>query len=1286
MSEFFIILYRFFRHNRWFFYLFMVVLIGFIVLFASRIRLEEDISGLTHGDAKLSRYEYVIRNFRFADKLVVNFSMTDTVAEADPDKLISAATALRDSLTAKLDSTCIRDIFLEMNDSLFQVTQDIMDKHLPLFLNEADYRTIDSMLLPGRMESILQGNYRMMVSPAGMIMKQWIARDPLGISRLALGKLATLRLDDQFTYYNDCVFSQDKKHLLMFITPAKPATETSSNAKLVSTLQRCIANMRQERPNPVSAEYFGFAATAVGNARQIKIDIFLTLAIALVLIFLLVGWYFRNFLVPLLGFVPAFFGGGLALAVLSVCKGNVSFIALGIGSVILGLIIDYALYLVNHYRRKKSVEQVLADMTHTILMCSLTTIGVFLCLTFLGSSVLHDLGWFASISVFGASICSLVILPQFLGKRMLPGENHRPGINFIDRVAAIDPGEKKWLLVMLAVAGIISIFVTGKVVFEKDLNSLNYMPEPLRNAEKHLELLSGRKFKQVYIVSTGKNPNEALKLNEVARRKLETLKTEGRIHDFSGIGALLLSDSLQRERLNKWHEFWTDERKASFISQLTRDGKKIGFSEGAFSGITSMLAADYTTIPPANQLTLQKALLSDWINETPEMTMVSSIAKVTEDEKPAVYESFLHVPGMVVFDRQHLTTRFVENVRADFELLVTLSMIFVTLLLLISLGRVELALITSLPMFISWLITLGFMGITGIRFNIFNIIISTFIFGLGVDYSILMMRGLLSRYKTGVDDMKTYRVSIILSSATTLIGVGALFFARHPALRSIALISVVGIVSVVIISITVQSFLAKWFLLAPLQRKSYPMTARNILQAVFIAWIPISLFAFILVIYGNLINPLLPLPKQRKQLVFHHFFRFLCDFYIKLNFPRYHAIEGDREEFQRKPAIIICNHQSLIDTPALLRLHPKIVILTSDWVFRNPVFGPVARVAGFIPVSENIDNSLALIKQRVDEGYSILIFPEGHRSSNGQIGRFHRGAFYIAEKLGLDILPLMLHGGGDFLPKGIFWGKPNRLFTQILPRITPDDHSFGTSYSMRSRLIRKYYREKYPEYKTMHNTPGSNAMNLRLNYVFKGPVLEWYLRVKMKLENNFETWCRLVPRQGDILDLGCGYGYISYMLMLTSDQRYITGVDYDLKKITVAVNGYLKNDRITFVHADVAEYQFPAMDAFLLGDILHYLPREKQQQLLARCISNLNTGGIILIREGNADMKTKHKRTKLTEFFSTRIIRFNQSDHGELCFLSEGILRKIAENEGLTFETIGQNQLTSNNFYAMRRP
>jgi SAM-dependent methyltransferase len=66
------------------------------------------------------------------------------------------------------------------------------------------------------------------------------------------------------------------------------------------------------------------------------------------------------------------------------------------------------------------------------------------------------------------------------------------------------------------------------------------------------------------------------------------------------------------------------------------------------------------------------------------------------------------------------------------------------------------------------------------------------------------------------------------------------------------------------------------------------------------------------------------------------------------------------------------------------------------------------------------------------------------------------------------------------------------------------------------------------------------------------------MRVKLGLENNYEKFDKMIPRKANILDLGCGYGFMSYMLHFLSEERTITGVDYDQDKIDTANRASVK--------------------------------------------------------------------------------------------------------------------------------
>jgi 1-acyl-sn-glycerol-3-phosphate acyltransferase len=817
------------------------------------------------------------------------------------------------------------------------------------------------------------------------------------------------------------------------------------------------------------------------------------------------------------------------------------------------------------------------------------------------------------------------------------------------------------------------------------MSSLSFVTPELARAESDLDRISSYRLKNIYLVATGKTEEEALRNLEKRAATVRSLSEQGIVRGVSGAGPLLTSDSLQNLKISRWNLFWTEERKEQVRSDILRVSKKYGFKTAAFDPFFTLLSKKHHTLTISEIERTGQPLTGEWLNVKNGLVMAPVILRAGEKDISRVYRSFPPGPGYVLFDRQSLTTRFIENVRHDFELLVNLSMIFVTLILVVSFGRLGLGLVTALPMFFSWMLTLGFMGMTGIRFNIFNIIISSFVFGLGVDYSILMMRGLQHSLKTGRDELKSYKVSVLLSSATTLFGVGALFFARHPALHSIALISVVGIVSVVILSFVFPPLIFRIAVLSRQEKKKFPVTLR-ILVKTFVTWGNIVMIAIILMILGGMINLLLPIRRKKKEMIFHHLFYRLTGAYIRFTFAFDRKLINEPGEDFSKPAIIISNHQSLIETPAFLRLHPKMIILTAPWVYRSPIFGPIARLANFFNIDHGIDSILAPLKEKMSEGFSILIFPEAHRSEDHHIQRFHRGAFYLAEKLQADILPILVFGTGDFLGKGAFWGRPNSFRMKVLDRVAWNDPDFGQDYQERSKKFRRFYIAQYAKLKAEEGDARYYRRALALNYVLRGPVLEWYMRVKMKLENNYDLYARLMPREGEILDLGCGYGFISYMLMFTSDERRITGVDYDAEKIVTASNGWSKNDRIAFIHADVTEFEITPKSGYVLGDVLHYLDPIQQQALLRKCFSQLLPGGVIMIREANTDLADRHKRSKLTEFLSTNIGFNKTATTGKLLhFSSAADIRAIADEFGLSMEIVDNKKLTSNNLYVLKR-
>ena len=160
-----------------------------------------------------------------------------------------------------------------------------------------------------------------------------------------------------------------------------------------------------------------------------------------------------------------------------------------------------------------------------------------------------------------------------------------------------------------------------------------------------------------------------------------------------------------------------------------------------------------------------------------------------------------------------------------------------------------------------------------------------------------------------------------------------------------------------------------------------------------------------------------------------------------------------------KPAVIISNHQSLIDIMLILSQTTKIAVMVKDYIWKSPIYHTVARKMNFFPLSWDTDEQIALMKRVTGEGYSIFLFPEGTRSPDGEIGSFHRGAFYFAEQLNLPIQPLLIEGLFDYVNKSHFCIMPNdKVVLHVLPEVAPDDPTFGPNYRRRTKAFERYYR------------------------------------------------------------------------------------------------------------------------------------------------------------------------------------------------------------------------------------
>jgi len=210
----------------------------------------------------------------------------------------------------------------------------------------------------------------------------------------------------------------------------------------------------------------------------------------------------------------------------------------------------------------------------------------------------------------------------------------------------------------------------------------------------------------------------------------------------------------------------------------------------------------------------------------------------------------------------------------------------------------------------------------------------------------------------------------------------------------------------------------------------------NILYSIII-W-PVFIFITVfLVVVGALF---LPFGKN-------YYFE-LARIWAKINmilFAVRYEVEGmEKLDIKNKNYVFMGNHQSYVDIFLMLSLiDRKFLFMAKEELFRIPVFGFAIKSLGLIPInrgeSRDALKSLFEAARKIQQGYSVLLFPEGTRSDDGVMLPFKRGAFTLAVRTGQEIAPFLLEGTGESLKKKSFIIRPfKKVKVRFLEPVNPE--------------------------------------------------------------------------------------------------------------------------------------------------------------------------------------------------------------------------------------------------------
>lgn len=789
---FFVKIYRYFNAHKPLLYTLLIISTIVFVVFGCKLRFQEDLSSLLP-KSNSSNAGLVFGNIKVKDKVFIQLT------GESPEILAECVDELMDSVLR--DNTDIANSLYRIDADVMLGALDFAMEHVPSFVDTGAYRLIDSAI--ANAGETMQANHDLIMSDETGVVTQMVATDPLNLRRLLLPDRADAF---GFTIYNDHIFSRDTTVALIFLSPNFQSFNSAAGNRFMHRLEGTVDEFRDAHPN-VEVLMHGAPVRSGGNSKIMKRDIFITMSISLILILLVLCISFKSFRVVWQTVMPVAYGMFFALACMYWLKGEMSLMSMGIGTVVIGVAISYCLHVIIHQNFVCDVEQMLHDESVPVCLGCLTTVGAFLGLLFTKSELLQDFGIFATFALVGSTLFSLIFLPHFL--KNVESDRNAKVFNIVKSVNNYRYDRNPVLISVLAVIILMGFIFSPKVQFDNNLKHIGYESKQLLKSEELYSKLNIDGNIQRYYAVIASDLDEALDANNELSQKLLGLKEKGDITAYVPTVAMLFqSETEQEERIARWSEYWSDEKIDEAMRAVRRAAVDNDVSPDIFDPFKAMVEADYAVGDLYSSGVVPEGLLCNFVEKYDDKYLIFNSVQIKPENKAKVDESVVGLSHAVVVDPFYYTGNMITLIRDDFSTTLLISSIFVFVVLLLSFRKIMVSIIAFLPMFLSWYVVQGWMAIFGLPFNLINIVISTFIFGIGVDYSIFVMQGLLADADNHDSRLLEYhKYAVFFSAIVLLIVIVSMMCAIHPAIKSIGLCTLIGMASTIMITYTLQPLL-----------------------------------------------------------------------------------------------------------------------------------------------------------------------------------------------------------------------------------------------------------------------------------------------------------------------------------------------------------------------------------------------------------------------------------------------------------------------------------------------
>ena len=760
------------RHRTWMLILFLAVTAGAGAGLLSA-RFDNTLDMMLPERSPAKRMILFLRDATFANKVVI------AIENRDPQRDLADAIASADRLAAALRPPLITRVITGFTPSDAAEDVAFFMRHAPQIVDTNDLAWIDRQLTPEGIDRALRQRYLQLLKPEGVFVAPAIRSDPLDINQRIIARMQALSTSMGYNVklVDGHFVSADGRHVMLIAETPVAITDVGRARQLLDYLRQQLRLL----PPFLTADLICGHAHTVSNEDAIKKDLGLIMSIASAAFVLLYIAFFRDVRGLLIFLIPAV-GAVIGLFLTSLLFDSLAYMVVGFGCVIAGIADDYGIAVYTAVRYGRDTAQAVRHIARPVTVGAATTSAIFFAFFFSSVPGYHQLAWFATLSIFISLAVAVFLLPHFL---RAAGPSPAGALPAGDAPWRVPPRHSLLRTVAFACVMLLSLAAATRIRFDSNVTRLDGTDRTILAAEdKFRQVWGGNEQQGATLAVAGLDREQVLAANDAIYR--QAIARCGAEH-LASFASLWPARSTRAANAQRWAAFWKDGRENRLRQILQERGAAAGFAGDAFTPFFEHLYDDKEAVadPAANKLfgQIQDRFVQQNSNGVQVLTFLADEPKIIA----ALTEITRDDPRVFLVSRRALSATLSESFGGEVVRTSAIAVVLILVIALVFLRSIALTCIAMVPAVTAVAVLLGALAVLGIPLNIANMISGIVVFGLSIDFGIHILHAW--QHQSG----RATRAAVTLAAVTTILGAGALLFARHPALFSIGLTLVIGV-------------------------------------------------------------------------------------------------------------------------------------------------------------------------------------------------------------------------------------------------------------------------------------------------------------------------------------------------------------------------------------------------------------------------------------------------------------------------------------------------------------